>query len=341
MRSYGAATAFVGGREPVPLPAEPAKIGRRVQLVDCGRGHRIRPGAFHICLDLATPEPPPPVVKKPKPKPEREPRPRARRDTQPRRKPGRPRIEREVPICRNECGRTVSVPGNQCRPCSNAARAAARPKREPKPRDRREDALCAAGCGEKVYKAGNRCRTCSAAARVKPKPPPKPRVKKDQPTCRNDGCDRPVAKDGNRCRPCYVATTAAAQKRERVGRGLGGGRHNHGGKVNARIDEIMERYLAGESTKALAADVGVTPNGIRFALKRRGVKIRSQAEEQRGRLRPDLRALTPEQVAEVAARYQMGASVTGIALRLGVGETTVRRALSDSGVKPHGRRGPR
>lgn len=242
MRVYGNATTAVGGREGVPLPAVPAKIGRRPELVDCGRGHRIRPGAFHICLDLATPEPPPPPVQKPKPKPRPTPKPQAKR--------GRPRVERETPTCRNGCGRTVSLPGNRCRPCADESRRTAVPK-------------------------------------------------------------------------------------VRVGAGFGGGIGNNGGKVNAHIDEIKERYLAGEPVASIAADIGVTGSGIRIGLKRHGVTLRPAAEENR-KPRPDRRALTPEQVAEAVARYGIGASIVGIAGRLGVGETTVRNALVREGVKLRG-----
>lgn len=247
MRVYGNATTAVGGRESVPLPATPAKIGRRPELVECRCKLRLRPGAFHICLDLSTPEPPPPPVK-PKPKPRAKPA----NTAAPKGKRGRPRVEREAPTCRNGCGRTVSLPGNQCRPCAYEAQRTAVPK-------------------------------------------------------------------------------------ERVGAGVGGGIGNNGGKVNARIEEIKKRYLAGESVSSLAADVGVTPGGIRIGLKRHGVTLRTSAEEHRGP-RLDRRALTPEQVAEAVARYGIGASIVGIAGRLGVGETTVRNALKRSGVELRGNR---
>lgn len=290
MRAYGSSTTSVGGTTSVPLPPAPAKIGRRVQLVECKCGHRGRPGAFHICIDLSTPEP----KAKPAPRPKREAQPRVKRAALP------------------------------------------KPKREPKPTVEREAALCANECGATVYKAGNSCRACSAAARTKPKPVREPRPEREVPVCRNE-CGRTVAKAGTQCRPCYHASIAAAPKAH-VGRGQGGGRGNKGGTVNARIDEIIERYAAGESIKALAADVGVTTNGIRLGLKRRGVTLRSSAEEHRGP-HPDRRALTPEQVAVAVARYEMGASVVGIAERLGAAETTVRNALRRSGVKLRGNRG--
>lgn len=63
------ATHYVSGRDPVPLPTAAQHITPHDPLVLCRCKLRLKPGAFHICLDLSTPEPPPPRPPKPKPQP--------------------------------------------------------------------------------------------------------------------------------------------------------------------------------------------------------------------------------------------------------------------------------
>lgn len=70
MRIEGA-THYVSGRDPVPLPTAGQHIAPRDPLVLCRCKLRFKPGAFHICLDLTTPEPPP---RPPKPKPQAKPK---------------------------------------------------------------------------------------------------------------------------------------------------------------------------------------------------------------------------------------------------------------------------
>lgn len=135
MRSYGSATAAVIATRGVPLPAEPAKIGRRAELVECGCGHRGRPGAFHICIDLSTPEPKPAPIERPKQKakttPKVQPRPAPASSTPkpkpaPKPKPERtPRPPVPKPLCVSGCGSEVAHPGNRCRPCYDDSRTPA------------------------------------------------------------------------------------------------------------------------------------------------------------------------------------------------------------------------
>lgn len=63
------ATHYVSGRDPVPLPTGGQHITPHDPLVLCRCKLRLKPGAFHICLDLTTPEPPPARPSKPKPQP--------------------------------------------------------------------------------------------------------------------------------------------------------------------------------------------------------------------------------------------------------------------------------
>lgn len=68
MRSEGSAH-HVGGLESVPLPSANQKIAPRVSDVVCHCSHRGRPGAFHICVVPAAPEPTPLPKPAPKPRP--------------------------------------------------------------------------------------------------------------------------------------------------------------------------------------------------------------------------------------------------------------------------------
>ena len=48
--------SYVGAREGIPVPTKPYDRGARAEWVVCGCGHKGRPGAFHVCIDLAEPE---------------------------------------------------------------------------------------------------------------------------------------------------------------------------------------------------------------------------------------------------------------------------------------------
>lgn len=248
MYSYGNASTHVGGIEGVPVPKVAAAPTGFIGWTVCHCGLKHRPGAYHLCIDLGTPEPKPVVVAKPKPKKKRtrvagEPKPK--------------RAKAPAPLCVDDCGAEASKAGVQCRRCYNASRAANR----------------------------------------------RPRVK--------------------------------------VGAGTGGGRGNKGGTVRDRLPELAERYLAGESIPSLAAELDVTPNGIRLGLKRYGVTIRSSGEAQRGAVRLDKRALTDEQATEIGRLYVAGASQQELADRFTVGHTTIRNTLRRLGIpsRPAVRRG--
>lgn len=102
MQAYGSAH-HVGGTESVPLTTIAVPLAGQ-GFVTCPRCDlRTRPSAFHLCLDLAAPEP----VVAPKPKPA--PKPKAKK----RRKAPAPAVRS---IC--ACGAPISKAGSrQCRSC--------------------------------------------------------------------------------------------------------------------------------------------------------------------------------------------------------------------------------
>lgn len=48
---------YVSARDGIPVPTKPYERAGRAEWVVCGCGHKGRPGAFHICVDLGTDEP--------------------------------------------------------------------------------------------------------------------------------------------------------------------------------------------------------------------------------------------------------------------------------------------
>lgn len=103
MRSYGTAH-HVAGSGHVPLPTVAPHIAPHERLMECDRCRlRTREGAFHLCLDLGTPEPVPP------PKPKKAPK------AQQRRSPRAPRF------C--TCGVPISKEARSCRTCEGKRRA--------------------------------------------------------------------------------------------------------------------------------------------------------------------------------------------------------------------------
>lgn len=230
MRAEGYAH-HVGGRDSVPLPMSHQHIAPRLPDVACACGHRGRPGAFHLCIDLGTPEP-------------------------------------------------VIAP----RPKKKAAQPKSRAKR-------------------------------SAGAR----PPRKPRDCMD--------CGAPISKMATRC-----ATCAGLLRR-------GAPRASWSGPIVSRIEEVERRYQEGESVQSLATDLGVGASGIRVALRRAGVTLRSQGDSQRGRR--GQRALTDEQAIEAARMYtEDGMTMDAIGEHFSLGQHGVRNTLRRLGVEPRRRGGP-
>lgn len=118
-------------------------------------------------------------------------------------------------------------------------------------------------------------------------------------------------------------------------RGTTGGPGNSTGKLAGHDQAIVDRYNAGESCRQIAPDYDCTDVAIRLLLKRNGVTLRTAGQAQRGKPRPDQRALTPEQENQVIAAYTAGdVSMRDLADRFTCSEHTIRGALARHGVQP-------
>ena len=226
MYSYGNASTYVGGIEGVPVPKVAAAPTGFIGWTVCHCGLKHRPGAYHLCIDLGTPEPV--VVLKPK-------------------------------------------------------------KTAPK----------------------------------KTKATRKPRVARKSATC---ACGKPISKEAKSCRPCE------GRRRKEAGT-----IPQYVGPIGARIEEVVRRYEGGEAVQQIANDLGVTPGGVRIALKRRGVTMRPPV-----RLGTEgKRILTDEQHAEAARLYQTGLSLDAVGVHFGISQHAVINALSRLGVQRRPRGGAR
>lgn len=227
MYSYGNASTHVGGRESVPLSRVAAAPTGFIGWTVCHCGLKHRPGAYHLCIDLAAPEPiVPPKPKKAAPKKKAKAIPK-------------PRAARQANKC--ACGTTISKEAALCRPCE----------------------------GKRRKEAGTI--------------------------------------------PKYV------------------------GPIGARIKEVVRRYKDGETVQQLANDLGVTPSGMRIALRREGVTLRPPT-----RLGTEgKRVLTAEQHIEAARLYQSGMSLDAVGVHFGISQHAVINALRRLGVERRPRGGSR
>ena len=93
------------------------------------------------------------------------------------------------------------------------------------------------------------------------------------------------------------------------------------------VDEIVKRYVDGESSPKLCIEYGVSRNGLLKLLRGRGVQIRQQPV-------PD------EVIAQAADLYEGGMSLAGVSERVDVPRNTVRNMLVAHGVtmRPRGGR---
>jgi Helix-turn-helix domain len=97
--------------------------------------------------------------------------------------------------------------------------------------------------------------------------------------------------------------------------------------ISTQVEELVERYVAGDIIRVIAADLQVNRTTVAHHLRTRGVLTRR-------------RPLTPGQVVQAAAAYQEGTSLARIGEHLGVDSSTVWRALIKAGVRmrdTHGR----
>lgn len=87
------------------------------------------------------------------------------------------------------------------------------------------------------------------------------------------------------------------------------------------VDDIVKRYLAGESVNRLAEAFSVDRATIRHRLRERGIELRGKRPNRHG---------TPADI--VIARYDAGESVFSISNALGIDRGSVRRRLLAGGV---------
>lgn len=85
------------------------------------------------------------------------------------------------------------------------------------------------------------------------------------------------------------------------------------------IDEIVQRYEAGDSSLVIAADYNVSSSALIGLLRSRGVTIREQP-------------LTSDLVQHGVALYRSGLTVQQAANELGVAKTTLYRAFKKAEV---------
>ena len=92
--------------------------------------------------------------------------------------------------------------------------------------------------------------------------------------------------------------------------------------------EIMRRYVAGETAKALADEFGIARNSVLNLLREHNVVVRRQPP-------------TVDQRVAFVTEYNTGASISEIANRHGVAFGTVQQALSAAMVSMRPRGGRR
>lgn len=202
---------YIGAREGVPVPTKPYERAGRAEWVVCGCGHKGRPGAFHICIDLSGDEPELP------PKPE----------------PKKPKA---------------------MKPRSSAPRAAGS--------QRSGNNRCA--CGVVIDDASRTCKRCYQASRNVAECGTPAGYQKHRRLAKKDPANNPwplPEADECGCRAAY------ARRRTRKTT-----------MIKDRIDEVAGRYLAGESAKSIASDLGVSAGGLRKALNKHGVEMRKVGE---------------------------------------------------------------
>ena len=93
-------------------------------------------------------------------------------------------------------------------------------------------------------------------------------------------------------------------------------------RTRVRDDEVVERYLGGESVRQVADAIKVSENYVRRALARNGVALRSTPRYWGKRVDDD----------EVIGRYMAGATMQQVATEMGLTSSRVRGALIRNGV---------
>lgn len=87
----------------------------------------------------------------------------------------------------------------------------------------------------------------------------------------------------------------------------------------AEVEQILDRYRAGERIQTIAVDLEVDRRQIRKLLYEHGAAS------------PPVR-LTARQIRRAAELYERGSSLADVAEQFGVSATTIRRCLTKQGV---------
>jgi hypothetical protein len=91
--------------------------------------------------------------------------------------------------------------------------------------------------------------------------------------------------------------------------------------------EVVARFLAGESMAALARSYGTSRYPVVQAIKKAGLQPGPRGNRNQ--------SFTPEQIQEMATRWYAGESQTTIGYSMGLTQSAVSRALLRAGIKPH------
>lgn len=94
--------------------------------------------------------------------------------------------------------------------------------------------------------------------------------------------------------------------------------------------EMARKYQAGSTYAQLMSEYGGCNATMRAALKRQGITPRSRGNS--------YRRFTPDEVADIARRWQAGESQTKIAEAYGSSQVTIGRVLRNNGITPVVRR---
>lgn len=100
----------------------------------------------------------------------------------------------------------------------------------------------------------------------------------------------------------------------------------------AKLAHASKLYASGKTFKECAAEVGMDPDSLRVALKRRGVIARARSERPGNRPR-----IEPPSDRNIVADYLAGMPEYAIARQYGVARNVVRRWLTEAGVQIRGR----
>ena len=87
-----------------------------------------------------------------------------------------------------------------------------------------------------------------------------------------------------------------------------------------QMEDVVQRYEAGESARALATEFGVAPSALIRLLRERNVVVRRQT-------------ITPDQEETMARDYEFGMTVAELKEKHGISHGAVLRALHRLGVE--------